>query len=96
MPDDPATGDVYGVPPPWQERRGSSRPAEELRPPPPGPAPGGQRWAGDMTYEDLAAAVLIAHQRDGAGGCLCGWDTLGRSFARHVAEVLRQAGALRG
>lgn len=49
-----------------------------------------------MTYEDLATAVLVAHQRRDAGSCLCGWGELGHSHARHVARVLRSAGALRG
>lgn len=45
------------------------------------------------TYERLAAAVLVAHQRH-RGGCLCGWSELGRSHADHVASVLAAAGAL--
>lgn len=49
----------------------------------------------DGTYRRLAAAVLVAHQRDGAGGCLCGWSVLGASWADHVAQVLDAAGALR-
>lgn len=49
----------------------------------------------DTTYEDLAAAVLVAHQRADVGWCLCGWGEPGASHARHVARVLRQAGALR-
>jgi len=79
------------------ERRGhaSSGPAEELPDPPAGPAPGGKRWAGDTTHEDLTTAVLVAHQRRDSSSCLCGWDELGASHARHVALVLRAAGALR-
>lgn len=80
-------------------RRGyaSGTPVEDVSAPPraEGPAPGG-RVRGDATYEDLVTAVLIAHQRRVAGPCLCGWDELGRSHARHVARVLRAAGALRG
>lgn len=84
-----------------EQRRGgyeATGAAEELGPPPAGPAPGHvrvRRSARDATYEDLAAAVLVAHQRRDAGSCLCGWSELGRSHARHVAEVLRVAGALR-
>ena len=59
--------------------------------------PGGRvrHVAGDRTYEQLAEAVLVAHQRRDAGSCLCGWGELGQSHARHVARVLRAAGALR-
>lgn len=46
------------------------------------------------TYQRLAAAVLVAHQRRDSGSCLCGWAELGRSHADHVAEVLAAAGAL--
>ena len=46
------------------------------------------------TYQRLAAAVLVAHQRRNAGSCLCGWSELGRSHAEHVAGVLAAAGAL--
>lgn len=49
----------------------------------------------DGTYRRLAAAILIAHQRTGIGGCLCGWAHLGHSHAEHVAEILEHAGALR-
>lgn len=47
------------------------------------------------TYRDLAAAVLVAHQRYDASSCLCGWSELGQSWAEHVASVLDDAGALR-
>ena len=49
----------------------------------------------DSTYRQLAAAVLVAHQRRYPGSCLCGWSQLGRSHAEHVAKVLDAAGALR-
>lgn len=48
----------------------------------------------DLAYRNLAASVLVAHQRH-RGGCLCGWHELGKSHAEHVAEVLDVAGALR-
>lgn len=46
------------------------------------------------TYQRLAAAVLVAHQRRDIGSCLCGWSEIGRSHAEHVAAVLAGAGAL--
>lgn len=46
------------------------------------------------TYVDLATAVLVAHQRREDSNCLCGGLHLGQSWARHVAEVLAQSGAL--
>lgn len=49
----------------------------------------------DLTYQRLAAAVLVAHQRRDIGSCLCGWSELGKSHADHVAAVLDAAGALR-
>ncbi len=49
----------------------------------------------DGTYRQLAAAVLVAHQRRDIGSCLCGWSELGKSHAEHVAAVLEAAGALR-
>lgn len=50
----------------------------------------------DGTYRRLAEAILVAHQRrDGGGNCLCGALDLGESWARHVAEILAAAGALR-
>ena len=51
---------------------------------------------GDGTYRRLAVAVLVAHQRYDMGSCLCGWSELGKSHAEHVAQVLEDAGALRG
>lgn len=34
--------------------------------------------------------VLVAHQRQDAGSCLCGWADLGRSHAEHqVAELAK-------
>jgi hypothetical protein len=50
---------------------------------------------GDLTYRQLAAAILVAHQRRIDGNCLCGQLELGRSHAEHVAKVLDYAGALR-
>ena len=50
----------------------------------------------DLTYVLLAEAVLVAHQRIDITSCLCGWSQLGRSHARHVADVLHASGALRG
>ncbi len=41
-----------------------------------------------------AHAVLTAHQRWEGGGCLCGWNELGRSHARHQADELERAGLL--
>ena len=73
--------------------RGSTKPAEELRPPPPGSAPGTR--SSDGTYERLTVAVLVAHQRRSEATCLCGWGVLGASHAEHVAAVLRASGALR-
>lgn len=49
----------------------------------------------DATYRQLAAALLVAHQRRDSGSCLCGWSELGKSHAEHVAAVLDAAGALR-
>ena len=46
------------------------------------------------TYERLAEAVLIAHQRH-KGGCLCGWNELGKSHVEHVTNVLVTAGAIK-
>ena len=48
----------------------------------------------DGTYPQLAAAVLVAHQRTDSG-CLCGRLRLGESWPKHVAQVLDAAGALR-
>jgi hypothetical protein len=38
--------------------------------------------------------VLVAHQRH-RGGCLCGWNELGKSLPGHQAAMLREAGLLR-
>lgn len=46
------------------------------------------------TYQQLAASILVAHQRRDSASCLCGWSHLGRSHAEHVAGVLADAGAL--
>jgi hypothetical protein len=43
----------------------------------------------------LLMDILIRHQRQKDGGCSCGWDAWGESFAAHVADafedVLQQA-----
>ena len=49
----------------------------------------------DGTWRRLAAAVLVAHQRDASSGCICGWSVLGASWAEHVAQVLADAGAIK-
>jgi hypothetical protein len=41
--------------------------------------------------DDTAEAVLIAHQRFDAGNCLCGWSELGKSYAKHQVDMLREA-----
>jgi hypothetical protein len=41
-----------------------------------------------------AGALLIAHQRQDVGGCLCGWSVLGKSHAAHQADELARAGLL--
>jgi len=43
---------------------------------------------------DQAVAVLTIHQRRDPASCLCGWDKIGTSFARHQADELRKAGLL--
>jgi len=50
---------------------------------------------GDGSYQRLAAAVLVAHQRRDDTNCLCGELRLGDSWADHVAAVLHGVGALR-
>lgn len=40
--------------------------------------------------------ALVAHQRQGANVCLCGWGKLGASFPAHQAGVLAAAGLLAG
>lgn len=42
---------------------------------------------------EQAAEVIIAHTRL-IEGCNCGWNQLGQSHARHVAEALAAAGVL--
>lgn len=44
--------------------------------------------------EELAEAILVAHQRRDIRGCLCGWSELGKSHARHQVAMLREAGVL--
>jgi hypothetical protein len=41
-------------------------------------------------------AVLVEHQRMDIRSCRCGWDELGKSWARHVTAKLREAGVLAG
>lgn len=36
--------------------------------------------------------ILIAHQRQNASSCLCGWSELGKSHAAHQAAALTAAG----
>lgn len=43
---------------------------------------------------ERAEALLIAHQRWDAGGCLCGWAVLGKSHSGHQVEALARAGLL--
>lgn len=54
------------------------------------------RFAEDVQREpaERAAALLTAHQRRDAGGCLCGWGVLGMSHALHQADALARAGLL--
>lgn len=47
-----------------------------------------------MPKPDDAEMILVNHQRH-RGGCLCGWNELGKSHARHQVSVLRDAGWLR-
>lgn len=49
----------------------------------------------DPTYRQLAAAILVAHQRRSDSNCMCGQVKLGHSWAEHVAKVLDDAGALK-
>lgn len=46
-----------------------------------------------MSTDEAAEAILIAHQRH-RGGCLCGWDVLGKSHPGHQVAMLRDAGLL--
>lgn len=39
-------------------------------------------------------AILTAHSRMEEGGCLCGWNMLGRTHAGHQVDELRAAGVL--
>jgi len=48
----------------------------------------------EPSVRDRAAEVLVAHQRH-KGGCLCGWNGLGRSLPDHQADALAAAGLLR-
>lgn len=46
------------------------------------------------TTLQAAEYVLVVHQRATIEACLCGWSELGKSFARHQAIMLREAGLL--
>jgi hypothetical protein len=46
--------------------------------------------------DGLAQAVLLLHQRQDVGGCMCGWEQWGSSHTEHVVQALRQAGVLSG
>lgn len=49
----------------------------------------------DLTLDEAAELILVAHQRHNAASCLCGWAELGRSHARHQVAKLAEAGFLR-
>lgn len=49
----------------------------------------------DDTYRNLAESILVAHQKQESGDCLCGGLKLGESWATHVAKILFLAGALK-
>jgi hypothetical protein len=49
----------------------------------------------DGAYKRLAESILVAHQRRADSNCLCGGLMPGQSWARHVAELLDKAGAIR-
>lgn len=44
------------------------------------------------TPDDIATAVLVAHQRRDISGCICGWAKLGASHPAHQVAMLRSAG----
>jgi hypothetical protein len=48
----------------------------------------------DFTTDELAEMILVAHQRQTSRSCLCGWDELGRSHAKHQVAMLRKAGLI--
>lgn len=53
-------------------------------------------WLARGLVKGVAEGILVQHQRLAPpGGCACGWEALGESFARHVAEELDKAGVLR-
>jgi len=40
-----------------------------------------------MRYSrQMLVEVVVEHQRDGAGGCDCGWSVPGASHAEHIAD----------
>jgi hypothetical protein len=49
---------------------------------------------------NLLVDILVRHQRLKDGGCSCGWDVWGRSWAAHVAnayeDVLQQVDGAEG
>lgn len=47
-----------------------------------------------MGTDEIAEAILVAHQRYDIRGCLCGWAELGKSHPRHQVAMLRKAGLL--
>lgn len=47
-----------------------------------------------MDNRDTAEAILVAHQRMDIRGCLCGWNEIGRSHAKHQVEMLAKAGLI--
>jgi len=42
---------------------------------------------------EAVARVLVAHQRQSAGSCLCGWSRLGLSHPEHQAALVIEAAA---
>lgn len=43
---------------------------------------------------DKAARILVYHQRTENGSCMCGYNELGKSYTRHLAQVLDDEGLL--
>lgn len=48
----------------------------------------------NLSTDEAAEAILVAHQRYDIQGCLCGWGELGRSHPAHQVAMLRRAGLL--
>lgn len=40
---------------------------------------------------EVLIEVLVYHQRADARFCTCGWGELGRSHAKHIADVYEEA-----